>query len=160
DGPVSAADVSLTRGWFGDHVAVTAHWAPPETGVVAGLTVGPDDDVPGAGVLPAGWCAPDIEVETVDATGCRTPADEFGNVVVWGEALPGAYWANPGLSERRWLGGGPDGRRWCRTGEHGRWDDRGRLVLERTMAPDAVLLTAASSAALSLPQIGFVPRAS
>ena len=140
DGPVTGADVARARAWFGAGTRVAAHFAPPETGVVASLVVDPDQEPASPGLLPVGWCAPDIDVETVDSTGCRTAPEEPGHVVVWGETLPGAYWANPELSGRRWLSG-PEGRRWCRTGEVGRWDDRGRLVLDRAPASEDVVVT-------------------
>ena len=128
--PVAGADVAMTRGWLGPDVTVATYYAPAETGLVATLTVPPGEEVPWSGLLAAGWCSADVEVEVVDGSGCRAGSDESGHVVVWGPDLPGAYWANPALTERRWLSG-PGGRRWCRTGDRGRWDGRGRLVVER-----------------------------
>lgn len=139
DGPVTGADVVRAQAWFGSATRVVSYFAPPETGVLGALVVDDDEETP-PGVLPAGWCAPDVEVETVDPTGCRTSRDEIGHVVAWGESLPSAYWANPAATQRRWLAG-PGGRRWCRTGEQGHWDDRGRLVLERARSGDDVVVT-------------------
>ena len=140
-GPVTAGDVAVARTWLGADVAVSAFYAPAETGVVAVMTVPPGEEVDGFGLrsaepLPAGWCLPDLEVEIVDATGCRVGENESGHVVVWGPDLPGAYWANPARTELRWLAG-PGGRRWCRTGDRGRWDRRGCLVVEHV--PDGTV---------------------
>jgi acyl-coenzyme A synthetase/AMP-(fatty) acid ligase len=132
-GPVAGSDVATARGWLGPDVHAATFYAPPETGLVAMLTVPPGEEVPWSELLPAGWCPADVEVEIVDGGGCRIGPGQDGHIVVWGPELPGAYWANPALTEKRWLAG-PGGRRWCRTGDAGRWDGRGRLVVQRAAA--------------------------
>ena len=128
-GPVAGSDVATARGWLGPDVHAATFYSPPETGLVAMLTVPPGEEVPWSELLHAGWCPADVEIEIVDGGGCRVGPQQSGHIVVWGPELPGAYWANPALTERRWLAG-PGGRRWCRTGDVGCWDRRGRLVVE------------------------------
>ena len=134
-GPVAGADVATARGWLGPDVHAATFYAPPETGLVAMLTVPAGEEVPWSACLPAGWCLADLEVEIVDGGGCRVAPGQSGHIVVWGPELPGAYWANPALTERRWLAG-PGGRRWCRTGHAGSWDQRGCLVVHPAGASD------------------------
>lgn len=128
DEPVTERDVRLARWLFGDQVTVGGFYAPPEVGVVAsGLGVAGAEPPAGA-ELPAGWCEPDVEVRLVDGRGNPVEEGGQGEIAVWGEELPAAWWARPGWTERTWFTD-PQGRRWCRTGDQGRWDTRGRLVV-------------------------------
>jgi acyl-coenzyme A synthetase/AMP-(fatty) acid ligase len=128
DEPARGSDVRLARWLFGPRVAVASFYAPPEAGVVAWGAAAGGVAWPAAGVLPAGWCLPDVEVSLLGQDGRPVPEGQEGQVAVWGEGLPSSYWARPAWTAHTWQSD-DRGQAWCRTGDRGRWDTNGRLVV-------------------------------
>jgi oxalate---CoA ligase len=69
-----------------------------------------------------GVASPGVDIRIVDRDGCDV---ELGEVAITGPGLTPGYAANPSANEQSFFGDG-----WFRTGDRGRFDEDGYLVLE------------------------------
>ena len=81
-----------------------------------------DPDDPGS-LAAAGVPHPGVEVRLADEAGRRVPDGAEGEVCVRGDVVMRGYWRNQEATARSLRSG------WLHTGDIGRFDDRGRLVL-------------------------------
>lgn len=96
-----------------------------EARTLAGLVIGPDDEVP-EGPVPAGRPLDGIEVEVVGVDGAPLPVGEVGEIVVTSGSCGLGYWGLPELTAEVFAVQ-PDGRRRVRTGDAGRLSADGLL---------------------------------
>ncbi|MCM3884600.1 alpha/beta fold hydrolase [Frankia sp. R82] len=80
------------------------------------------------GTIPGGRPAPGKEVVLRREDGSLAPLGEVGEVEVTSAYLSAGYWQNPALTAEKFVPL-PDGRATCRTGDLGRWEPDGTLVL-------------------------------
>lgn len=80
------------------------------------------------GTIPGGRPAPGKEVVLRREDGSLAPLGEVGEVEVTSAYLSAGYWQNPALTAEKFTPL-PDGRATCRTGDLGRWEPDGTLVL-------------------------------
>ena len=82
------------------------------------------DDPQADRLLTAGRPMRGVEVKLVDDKGKEAPEGAVGEVWVRGATFVSGYYKDPEATSQGWT---PDG--WFRTGDLGRWDDRGNIVI-------------------------------
>ena len=120
---VLGGDVLAARGRANPRVRIVGQYGATEVGPATVFDYGPDDDVP-EGILPVGVPFPGVDVWIDD------PDDRgVGKIVVRSPGLCRGYWGDPVLTDSV-LRPDPDraGGRVLVSGDHGRFDDHGRLV--------------------------------
>lgn len=118
-GPASPALIRATRDRFG--VPVITRYACTEAGI--GLGTGPTDD-PSDSECSVGRPHNGVEFSLRNDHGVEVPVGEIGEVCLRSPAVMSGYWNDPDETEAAlW----PDG--FVRTGDLGRVDEQGRLVL-------------------------------
>jgi acyl-CoA synthetase (AMP-forming)/AMP-acid ligase II len=74
----------------------------------------------------AGFVRTGVDVRLLDEDGRAAPPWEAGEIAVRGDVVMGGYWNNPAADAKAFAG------QWLRTGDIGRFDDKGRLhILDR-----------------------------
>ena len=128
---VDAEVLGLTARMFDpEHLAVG--YGTTETGVVSLWVVSPEElGALGDGTAPCGAPVPEVELLLLDDAGRPAPEGEPGEVAVVGPHMFHGYWGHPELN-RQVISADPQGRPgWScyRTGDHGRFDEHGSLVV-------------------------------
>jgi len=108
--------------------ATYTNWSgSSEVASLAFFPIGPGDPIPD-GTIPTGWPAAGKDITIERADGSLLPAGQTGAVVVTSHHLAVGYWHAPQLTAGKFTPV-PDGRLRCPTGDLGRFEDDGRLVL-------------------------------
>lgn len=127
--PVVRSDVRLARQRFAPDCLFVNHYAATEVSVIAQHVAEPADGS-GDGLLPAGLAAAGMEILLLREDGSPADPGEAGEIVVRSRFLSPGYWGRPELTERSFRDASADGSlRSYRTGDTGRRDEHGRLVV-------------------------------
>ncbi|QOC90142.1 alpha/beta fold hydrolase [Micromonospora craniellae] len=119
---IHGRDVTALRPHLPADCVYTSWSGSSEIGHLAFFPIPPGDPVP-EGIVPVGFPAPGKQVTIVAENGEPVPAGQTGEVVVTSEYLSGGYWDAPDETAARFSG------TVYRTGDLGRFDDRGVLHL-------------------------------
>lgn len=125
---VDAEVLALTAEMF-DPAHLAVGYGTTETGVVSLWVAEPGTEVDGT--APCGVPVPEVELVLLDDDGAPVPTGESGEIAVVTRHMFHGYWGHPELN-RQVLAEDPAGRpgwRLYRTGDHGRLDDHGALVV-------------------------------
>ncbi|MBL7495405.1 non-ribosomal peptide synthetase [Frankia sp. CNm7] len=124
---VYGGDIAAIRPYL-PPTAVYTNWSgSSEVASLAFFEIAPGEQIP-EGTIPAGWPAAGKDVTIEREDGGVVPAGETGDVVVSSHFLAAGYWNAPELSAAK-FSRLPDGRLRCATGDLGRFEPDGRLLL-------------------------------
>ncbi|OHV34447.1 AMP-dependent synthetase [Pseudofrankia sp. EUN1h] len=124
---VYGGDIAALRPHLPPTATYTNWSGSSEVASLAFFQIAPGDQIPD-GTIPTGWPAAgkDVTIEREDGT--PLPTGQTGNVVVTSHYLSAGYWKAPELTAGKFTEL-PDGRLRCPTGDLGRFEPDGRLVL-------------------------------
>ncbi|HSD24801.1 MAG TPA: AMP-binding protein [Solirubrobacterales bacterium] len=124
---VRRADFDGCRRHFGEHCAFANVLSLTEAGGLAHCLLAAGEE-PRPGPLPVGRAAEGIEIQLLDERGEPVPAGQPGEIVVQSLHLTPGYWRDEALTAER-LASRRDGQRILRTGDLGRVDEDGNLIV-------------------------------
>jgi len=119
-----ARDVHLLRPHLPPGARIVTTYGSSESGLTTLGLIAADDDVPAAGVVPAGRVLPGKEVRLLRED--QSWGAEAGEIVIYCPYLSGGYWRDPEQTATR-FGTDADGLRHYRTGDMGRFGADGQL---------------------------------
>jgi amino acid adenylation domain-containing protein len=125
---VVRADLDTMRRHLGGDCRFANVFSLTEAGGLAHCVFSPDEE-PAPGPLTVGRPAPGIELLLLDEDGRPVPNGGTGEIVVRSRHLTRGYWRDERLTAERFSDGAATGERTLRTGDLGRLDDQGRLVV-------------------------------
>ncbi|MGE5089101.1 MAG: AMP-binding protein [Candidatus Levyibacteriota bacterium] len=125
---VFASDVDLFRAHTADDCILVNQLASTEVGLVAQHAVGHRDAGSPGAVIPVGRCPEGVRVLILRPDGSEAATDEVGDLVVCSPHVSPGYWRRAELAAAAFSDDSREpGWRQYRSGDLGRFDDRGNL---------------------------------
>ncbi len=89
-----------------------------------GIAAAPVDEPQEVRLLTVGYPPPGNEIKLVDPSGNEVSPGQIGEITVRGPQSSSGYYKDPEATFKAWSADG-----WFRTGDLGKWDEQGRLVI-------------------------------